>query len=140
MRLERRARPLVGPSLVSMIDVLMIMLIFFMVTSTYLNLRMMPLTQGAAPPGAGVQDAGAGGPAAPEPPLLLRLGADGTTRFRGRALSPQDLPDTLAGFPGRDVVVLPSARAPLQSLVTLSDRLRAAGAGRVAVIRPEGAP
>ncbi|MFW5678395.1 MAG: ExbD/TolR family protein, partial [Rhodosalinus sp.] len=42
MRLTRRARPLAGPSLVSMIDVLMIMLIFFMVTSTFLNLRMMP--------------------------------------------------------------------------------------------------
>ena len=141
MRLKRRARPLVGPSLVSMIDVLMIMLIFFMVTSTYLNLRMMPLTRGAEPPGAALRGDASGRDAAPaETPLLVRLGADGTPYLRGRALSAPDLRAALAAAPGRRVVVLPSARAPLQALVTLSERLRAAGAGSVAVIRPEGGP
>lgn len=139
MRLTRRARPLIGPSLVSMIDVLMIMLIFFMVTSTFLDLRMMPLaqpgTQAAAP-----RDPGEEGPSTPVTPLLIRMDADGEAYLRGRPLAEDALRAALAAAPARQVVILPSARAPLQALVSLTERLRAAGVDRLAVIRPEGAP
>jgi biopolymer transport protein ExbD len=122
-----------------MIDVLMIMLIFFMVTSTFLNLRMMPLAQ------PGTQAAQAPGPesdalAARAAPLFVRLDADGRAHLRGRPLDPAWLRAAMAEAPPRQVVILPSARAPLQSLVSLTETLRAAGVRRLAIIRPEGAP
>lgn len=138
MRLTRRARSLAGPSLVSMIDVLMIMLIFFMVTSTFLNLRMMPLAQ---PGTQAAQAAGADSdsPAAPAAPLFVRLDAEGSAHLRGQPLDPVSLRAAMAETPERQVVILPSARAPLQALVSLTETLRAAGVRRLAIIRPEDA-
>ena len=48
--LKRRSRngPLI--SLVPMIDVMLILLVFFMVTSTYLNLDMIPAVRQQDPP------------------------------------------------------------------------------------------
>lgn len=122
-----------------MIDVLMIMLIFFMVTSTFLNLRMMPLAQ----PGTQAAEAPApqtDGAAARATPLLVRLDADGSAHLRGRPLDAAALRAEVAEAPERQVVILPSARAPLQALVSLTETLRAAGVRRLAVIRPEGGP
>jgi biopolymer transport protein ExbD len=54
MQLRRRIPSPRLISLVSMVDVLLIMLVFFMVTSTYLNLDMIPMTQSAGGPAAGL--------------------------------------------------------------------------------------
>ena len=45
MRLARPNRPLPVVSIVPLVDVLLILLIFFMVTSTFLNLDMVPLVE-----------------------------------------------------------------------------------------------
>ncbi len=59
-------------SVVSMIDVMMILLFFFMVTSTYLNLDMVPALQKADDPAPA-----ATAPATPSPTLMIRIAADG---------------------------------------------------------------
>jgi len=137
MRLHRPAGP--APlSLVSMVDVLMIMLVFFMVTSTFLNLDMLPM--------AGRADADAAPPAAATAaaPLVLRLGADGRVSLRGRVLDGPALAAELAARAASDplaeVAVLPSAHARTEALVGLMDAAAAAGIVRLRVLRVEAAP
>ncbi|MFV0360836.1 ExbD/TolR family protein [Tropicimonas sp.] len=128
-------------SLVAMIDVLMIMLVFFMVTSTYLNLRMIPLARGGGSPPLSASVASEGAAAAP---LLIRLDAAGRPHIRGRVLSSADLRDALAAFagasPDAQVIVLPSGRAHTQALVSLLDTATAAGIRRLRIVRLEGGP
>ena len=72
-RSDRPTRAVI--SLVPMIDVLLILLVFFMVTSSYLNLDMIKM----------VEPAGAGAPSQPTSaatPLMIRLAADGQTQRR----------------------------------------------------------
>ncbi|NCO20421.1 MAG: biopolymer transporter ExbD, partial [Rhodobacterales bacterium] len=80
MHLSRPTGPRAAISLVAMIDVLMILLVFFMVTSTYLDLDMVPL--------AGADDSAAA-PVVPQTPpmrLLVRLGAEGAAHVRGQVV------------------------------------------------------
>lgn len=139
MQLTRRddGRQLV--SLVPMIDVLLILLVFFMVTSTYLNLDMIPVverSQDAEP-----RQAATDGEART---LLVRIGADGTLFVRGQALTPEALnaqvATRVAENPLLSVVLLPSTRANMQNLVSTMDLLTTAGATRVRLMRLEGRP
>jgi len=142
MQITRPKGPRATISLVAMIDVLMILLVFFMVTSTYLDLDMVPLAgaDGAAaeanPPETG-----------PDPlpaRLLVRLGSDGAGYVRGRALEATALSAMVAGrlaeTPALEVLVLPSGQADVQALATLMDALVAGGATRLRLIRLEGQP
>ena len=127
----RLARPAAAPrliSLVSMIDVLLILLVFFMVTSTYLDLDMIPMAE-AADEGA----APAEGPAAT--PLLVRLGADGRAYVRGRAVDSAGLAAAVAAAPGAPVTILPAPRADTQALVRVMDTATAAGAGTIRLLQ-----
>ena len=125
-------------SVVSMIDVMMILLFFFMVTSTYLNLDMVPALQKADE---------APGPATTTPDqsttLMIRIAADGQSMVGGQtydaaALS-QLLKDRLAADPLTPVVLFPSGAAHLQDLIGLMDVVTSSGAVRVKVIRIEAA-
>ncbi|NBZ88813.1 ExbD/TolR family protein [Stagnihabitans tardus] len=127
-----------GVSVVSMIDVMMILLFFFMITSSYLNLDMVPALEksearleGAAP-GAGLA------------PLLIRVSADSSLSVQGQKLSPADceamVARRLAEAPLTEVLIFPSGAAPLQGLVLAMDAVTRAGATRVKVIRIEAQP
>ena len=120
-------------SIVPLVDVLLILLIFFMVTSTYLDLDMMPVLSDE--PGAAQVEGGAAAV------LFIRLGPDGRAYVQGQAREVPAL-DTLirarvADNPGTAVMILPSDRAPVQGLVALLDTAAAAGAQRVRVLRLE---
>lgn len=127
-------------SVISLIDVLMILLFFFMITSTYLNLDMVPALQKS-------DEAPEDGTPPPETPqgldapstLLIRIGADGMASVRGQTLDPAALAtllqDRLAADPLTPVVLFPSGSAQLQALVTVMDIVTRAGAVRVKVIR-----
>lgn len=122
-----------------MIDVLMILLVFFMITSTYMDLRMMPLAETTDP------DAAAPGTAPADPRLLvLVLGRDGSVRQGGRSLDAAALQQLvqarLASDPGLEISILPSGQADAQALVALLDALTRAGATRVQVLRLEAPP
>ena len=132
--LKRPAKRHAGISVVSMIDVMMILLFFFMVTSTYLNLDMVPALQksDAAP-----------GNSAPSTTLMIRIAADGQPMIAGQPIAPQALTTLLqtrlAADPLTPVVLFPSGGAHLQDLIRLMDIVTRSGAVRVKVIRIEAA-
>ncbi|NDR56199.1 ExbD/TolR family protein [Aliiruegeria sabulilitoris] len=125
--------------LVPMIDVLMIMLVFFMVTSSYLNLRMIPFTQSEAASPSAPAIAAAG----PSDTVLLRLDSDGTVRLHGapveRGQLVEMLRQRLTTMPNLNVVLLPSGHASAQELVSLLDATTAAGVTRMRLVRLETA-
>ena len=133
MVLNRRARPQALISLVPMIDVMLILLVFFMVTSTYLNLDMIP----ALRPGEG----NAKSDSAPDVRLMIRIQADGQPSLRGETLSPQDLNrvlvQALAKDPLTQLVILPSGAASTQALITVMDLAATAGMQNMRVLRLE---
>ncbi len=140
MRLARRKR--LGPliTMTPLIDVMFILLVFFMVTSTFLDLDMIPLIGGARPaPQPSTESSKA--PAAETGSFLVRLGADGRTYVAGQAVDPVALTAMVAlrvaARPSTPVMILPSGSATTQSLVSLMDALTRAGARDVRVVRFE---
>ncbi|MEP2714926.1 biopolymer transporter ExbD [Pseudophaeobacter sp.] len=136
MILSRRPRPTALISLVPMIDVMMILLVFFMVTSTYLNLDMIP----ALRPSDGASQSNG----SPDLRLMIRIQADGTPSLRGETLSPQAmaqiLQQTLSEDPAAQLVILPSGSAPTQALITVMDQAASAGVQNMRVLRLEARP
>jgi len=124
-------------SLVPMIDVMLILLVFFMVTSTYLNLDMIPAVR---PSNDGASQASA----TPEGTVMIRIGADGATVVQGTALDPealsQRLSQDLAKEPLMQVLILPSGAAPTQALISVMDAAATAGVQRLRVLRLEAQP
>lgn len=142
MRIARARGAGAAISLVAMIDVLMILLVFFMVTSTYLDLDMVPLAgadRGEVPTDLPGADAGGA-----DARLLIRLGADGAAHVRGQALDAAALKaviaEQLAAAPGLDVIVLPSGQADVQALARVMDVAVSAGAARLRIVRLVAAP
>lgn len=129
-----RSGPLI--SLVPMIDVMMILLVFFMVTSTYLDLDMIPAARTA--------DGSTGEGSGPAPTVMLRIGAEGTPVLRGQALSSQELERFLEGQLRREpltrLLILPSGGATTQALISVMDQATRAGATRLRVVRLEARP
>ena len=133
-----RTRPTI--SLVAMIDVLMIMLIFFMVTSTYLNLDMIPMAERGERERGSTTQADTG----PARKTLIRLGADGVPYVRGQPMDAAGLFDLARGRLAENALteflILPSGHAGMQSLVTVMDTIVRAGGTRVRVVRLEARP
>ena len=138
--LDRRkpTRPLI--SLVPMIDVMLILLVFFMVTSTYLNLDMIPALsqqdrQTPSSATAGGQPAGA---------MLIRVGANGVAYFQGRPYEPDEMAGMLANRlaiePTVQVIILPTGSARMQALVSIMDTVTTAGVTNMRVVRLEARP
>ena len=125
-------------SVVSMIDVMMILLFFFMVTSSYLNLDMVPALQKADDPPAGSAPS-----PAPATTLMIRIAADGQAMVGGDALDAAALTallkTRLAADPLTPIVLFPSGAAHLQDLIRTMDVVTKSGAVRVKVIRIEAA-
>jgi len=120
-----------------MIDVMLILLVFFMVTSTYLNLDMISVV---------ATDQQTGGAATPDgpTPMLIHLTADGSPRTGGQTFDLSSL-DTLvrarlAAEPLLSVIILPSGAATTQQLVSVMDTLARAGASRLRLIRLKPRP
>lgn len=138
LNLNRPIPPRVLISLVPMIDVLLILLVFFMVTSTYLNLDMIPAVRQTDEAGATAPTADVAGV------VMVRLGSDGIPVIRGQAMSHPELGGylhrTLVDEPLTQVVVLPSAAATTQALISVMDTATRAGAVRLRVIRLEARP
>lgn len=137
MRIRRSNTRTAQISLVSMIDVLMILLIFFMVTSTYLELGMIPMAEQRDDP-ARQPVAASGGT------LLIRLGPDGVPRVQGQPQTPQALTALFAAHmataPAAPVMVLPSGNASAQSLVTVLDLATLSGVQNLRILRLEARP
>ena len=137
LRRPRPARALI--SLVAMIDVLLILLVFFMVTSTYLDLDMIPAVSQDSDATQTVAQS-----AEPTAPLLIRIGADGTPVIRGQSLTLTDLATLLenrvAEGENPSVMLLPTGVARTQALITVMDIATTAGITDLRVIRLEARP
>lgn len=137
LALTRPKPPKALVSLVPMIDVLLILLVFFMVTSTYLNLDMIPAVQRADDPAIAdpqlSETAGA--------PMMIRIGSDGIPTVRGEGLAMSELETLflshLQNTPSLRVLILPSGAADMQSLVSVMDAATRSGVTNLRVVRLE---
>lgn len=131
--LVRANRPAVI-SLVPLIDVLLILLVFFMVTSSYLDLDMIPAVRPE-------QNEATGQSATTGDTVLLRLGEDGVPVISGQPIADEDLARRFEALPpDTNVVILPSGAAQTQSLISILDAAAQAGVTRLRVIRLEAQP
>lgn len=141
INLKRTSSPKALISLVPLIDVMLILLVFFMVTSTYLNLDMISAIKRTDETPAENQIAPGNSNLAP---IFIRLGSDGQPALRGQTLSLADLSAQirirLADAPLTAILVLPSAAANMQALISVMDAASQAGASRLRVIRLEARP
>lgn len=117
-------------SLTPLIDVVFILLIFFMLASSFLNWRSIELAAPAqAVPGASHDDA-----------LSVRLHADGLM-INGAVVTLDDLTvqvqEHLIAAPEGRVLVEVTPGVPLQDAITVVDRLAAVGAVDLSLVRVE---
>ncbi|MCG8544910.1 MAG: biopolymer transporter ExbD [Alphaproteobacteria bacterium] len=127
LRRPARKRPLI--SLTPLIDVVFILLVFFMLASSFLDWRAIDLN---APAQAAARSA------SPEGALLVEIRPDGL-RLSAEPLSLETLAKRvaarLAAKPGQRVLIKPSAGVPLQRTVRVLDELKAVGTANVSLIR-----
>ena len=117
-------RPRRRPSLTPMIDIVFLLLVFFMLASTFGPDRALPL------------DLGAGGGAYSGPPRLVGIGPEGVT-LNGASLALEALPDALTPLmqtPEDTVVLRPVDGADLQALSDVAAALTQAGMSRLIVV------
>jgi len=126
---RRRRRALI--SLTPLIDVVFILLVFFMLASSFLDWRAITLNSPAE------AMAGSNGM---EGALLVEVRAD-DLRLSGETMSAETLETRVAvrlqDRPGQRVLVKPSPGVPLQRVVGVLDALAAVGAGNVSLVRDE---
>lgn len=128
MRIVRRARPRALISLTPLIDVVFILLVFFMLASSFADWRAIELmTAGQAVRAP-----------SPDPAVLVRVQADGSLDLGGERLTAEALPARLAALAAADaerrLAVQPEAGVPLQRVVDVLDAATAAGLRRVSLV------
>ncbi len=129
MHINRPRRPRRLISLTPLIDVIFILLVFFMLASSYLEWHSITLAVPAGQAAANTM----------EEAILIRLQADGGLNLNGEPL-------TLAGLaaqvrtqldrnPDQRILVQPEPTVQLQRIIILMDRLAEVGGINVALIR-----
>ncbi|MEO0993621.1 MAG: biopolymer transporter ExbD [Pseudomonadota bacterium] len=131
LRLGNRPRRRLRISLTPLIDVVFILLVFFMLASSFLDWRSVELT--AAP---------AGGPSVgAEGALLVELTEEGV-RLSGERMDlttlAARLETHLAQTPERRILVRPAPGVDMQRMVRLLDAVAAAGARDIALLPGRG--
>lgn len=115
------------PSLTPMIDVVFLLLIFFMLAARFGAETVHPM-----------QVAGGAGAAWEGPPRLVTIAGPERVRLNGTAVAPAELADALRPLmPGPDAPVILRAgpEARLQDVLTVAGRLRAAGIAALVLAR-----
>tara|TARA_Y100000780_G_scaffold190827_1_gene178639 strand:- start:48 stop:449 length:402 start_codon:yes stop_codon:yes gene_type:complete len=114
-----------------LIDVVFLLLIFFMLASTFIKPEAIDLM---------LEGSSTGGNAAEEM-LNIEVVMDGTIRLNGLRLSMPQLETELAsriqGDQTRPVTIKAAAEVPVQTLVSIMDRVRAAGTNNLRLATPE---
>lgn len=128
MRLHsaRRRKSIIG--LTSLIDVIFLLLLFFMLTSTFLRFTGFDLSVAAA-----------GGDApTPESILLVHVKPDGMLSLNGRPVKLEDLDNALSDFTSRGVkhaVLRPRGEVAVQTLVETLEVLQSTNLTSVSLAR-----
>jgi len=128
IRLERQVRPLPVVSIIPLVDVLLILLVFFMVTSTFLNLDMLPITAPEASGSAASSDSRT---------LLLRVLPGGDIAFAGHRIAPDGIEAFLHDQTQEQtrLLLLPSPQADMQALVHVLDTSARMGLTSISVLQ-----
>ena len=120
-------------SLTPLIDVVFILLVFFMLASSFADWRTIEVTPPLAASGQSQGFTGA---------VLIKVQEGGQIRLSGETLSFDQIADRLkrmiSDAPDRRFIVKTSERVRLQDLVDVLDRLAAAGVVDIAFARSEG--
>ena len=127
-----RERPRPRMNIAPLIDVVFLMLIFFMLTSTFIDTASIDLSMSRSGPSA---DAGAGDM------LLVDVRRDGELRLNGLTLGLDDLGPELAARAGAKVdtpvALRAEARVPVQRLVAVMDSIQGVGMSNIRLATPE---
>lgn len=127
-----RERPRPRMNIAPLIDVVFLMLIFFMLTSTFIDTASIDLSMSRSGPTA---DAGAGDM------LLVDVKRDGELRLNGLTLGLDDLGPELAARAGAKVdtpvALRAEARVPVQRLVAVMDSIQGVGMSNIRLATPE---
>jgi biopolymer transport protein ExbD len=133
MRFEGSRRPGRRLSLTALIDVVFLLLIFFMLSSRFFDFGAVPLD---------VEEPGGDRPAA-EDVVHVDVRDDGTIDVAGEPVARDGLTGAvrtwLAGRPDASVVVLPDAGVAVERLVSVLEDVRRSGASQI-TLRQRGAP
>ena len=117
-------------SLTPLVDIVLILLIFYMLASSYLGLKELPLT---TPAPQGEQVAGQGA-------LLIRVYAEGQVDLAGLGLDRPQLLDIvkrrIAKRPDQSILLQPQDQTTVQTLIDLLDDLRKLGAYNIILGEP----
>ncbi len=124
---RHRRRPIIG--LTPLIDVVFILLIFFMLASSFLDWRAIPLEVPRT----------AFGPNAEVRGVLVRIKRNGTVDLNGLAVDERTLRfrlrDLVRTSPNVRVLVQPQSGVPLQNVVRVLDQLSATGTRHVSLVK-----
>ena len=125
-----RERPRPRMNIAPLIDVVFLMLIFFMLTSTFIDTASIDLSMARSGPGAGAGDM-----------LLVDVKRDGELRLNGLTLGLEDLGPELAARVGAQVdtpvALRAEARVPVQRLVAVMDSIQSVGMSNIRLATPE---
>lgn len=114
---ERRRHAI---SLTPLIDVVFILLVFFMLATSFANWRTISVSTGLA-----------SSDSSDRPPAVVHVTVDGVLRYQGDRYAVQELASTLKSARRNDriagVVIEPAPKTPLQISVQVIDRLSGAG-------------
>jgi len=106
-------------ALTPLIDMVFILLIFFMLASSFIEWRALGLSH--ADPESG------------DRPAILVVGPEGSLSLDGRTIAAESLEAELRGRAKAGIVVVPYPDLPLSRLVPVLDAAAAAGARRIAL-------
>ncbi len=114
-----------------LIDVVFLLLIFFMLASTFIKPEAIDLMlEGSSTVGGSAEEM-----------LNIEVVVDGTIRLNGLRLSMPQLETELAsriqGDQTRPVTIKAAAEVPVKTLVNIMDRVRAAGTNNLRLATPE---
>lgn len=128
MRLSspRRRRPLV--SLTPLIDVVFILLVFFMLATNFADWRSLTLSASAATTG--------GGASSSSDATIVGIGEDGAVTLDGEPVALQALAVRLSVRRDERILVRPEDDTPLQDIVSVLDLLETAGIDNATLVRP----
>ena len=114
-----------------LIDVVFLLLIFFMLASTFIKPEAIDL----------MLEGSSTGSSSAEEMLNIEVVIDGTIRLNGLRLSMSQLETELAsriqGDQTRPLTIKAEAEVPVQTLVSIMDRVRAAGTNNLRLATPE---
>ena len=114
-----------------LIDVVFLLLIFFMLASTFIEPKSVELMLGS----------GTSQTVTAVEPLEIDVATDGSIRLNGLRLSVEQLTVEIAarikGDPNRIVTIRAEAEIPVQRLIQIMDQVRSAGTNKLRLSAPE---